>query len=217
MNLGYFLGIPAANNAPRVDQPNMQTNTNSISSLIGVDHVGFNQANGGYHKVIHTTQFSNVANNPPGNNPPNVPARIATIGQLICAQVNQKTNGSGISDEVLIFESGGGRWTQLTTTITSAGNQSLAATSGYTALTGGMIIQWGQGSASNHANNPVSFNIPFPNAAFVVMVNPKSNSPINLSNINGWQVLAFSASGFQVSFGAGWNTPITFNWIAIGN
>lgn len=40
--INYNLNIPLSGNDPSVDQPNMLTNTNSISTLIGVDHVTFN-------------------------------------------------------------------------------------------------------------------------------------------------------------------------------
>ncbi len=54
----YNNNIPFASNNPSTDQPNMQTNTNSISALIGVDHVGFNSSgsgaggNGGHHLQV---------------------------------------------------------------------------------------------------------------------------------------------------------------------
>lgn len=49
----YNAGIPATNNDPSVDQPNMQTNTNSINGIFPVDHFGFNNNLGGWHNVIH--------------------------------------------------------------------------------------------------------------------------------------------------------------------
>jgi hypothetical protein len=42
MTISYTLGIPAANNNPSTDQPNMQVNNDNIAQLIGIDHCNFN-------------------------------------------------------------------------------------------------------------------------------------------------------------------------------
>lgn len=54
MNLNYFTNIPFASNDPSIDQPNMQTNTNSISAWVDVDHYGFKDASnlGGLHTQV---------------------------------------------------------------------------------------------------------------------------------------------------------------------
>jgi hypothetical protein len=49
MSFNYFPNIPFAQNNPSNDQPNMETNTNSISNLISVNHVGFNMTSSGQH------------------------------------------------------------------------------------------------------------------------------------------------------------------------
>lgn len=51
-NFTYTRGIPATNNNPSTDQPNMAVNTNSIDDLIAVDHVSFGQNDGGNHEQI---------------------------------------------------------------------------------------------------------------------------------------------------------------------
>ncbi len=43
----YNAGVPAANDDPSVDQPDMLTNAQSINSLIGTDHVSFNSTGSG--------------------------------------------------------------------------------------------------------------------------------------------------------------------------
>lgn len=55
MSYTYNTGVPAANNNPSDDQPDMLTNTQSINSLIGVDHVSFNDSLGGTHKQVTIT------------------------------------------------------------------------------------------------------------------------------------------------------------------
>jgi hypothetical protein len=58
MSFAYFDNIPGENNDPKVDQPRMKINTNSISSWIDVDHVGFRQINGGTHRVCSFAGFA---------------------------------------------------------------------------------------------------------------------------------------------------------------
>lgn len=53
MTLSYNLNIPDAPNDPSVDQPKMQTNTNSISTIWGQDHYTFSETNYGQHRYIH--------------------------------------------------------------------------------------------------------------------------------------------------------------------
>ena len=52
MSFTYNNGVPDANNNPSVDQPDMKTNAQSIESLIAIDHISFNTANGGTHKQV---------------------------------------------------------------------------------------------------------------------------------------------------------------------
>ena len=53
-NQTYITSIPATNNDPSVDQPNMEINTNSLYQWAGAnassDHFGFNDNNGALHK-----------------------------------------------------------------------------------------------------------------------------------------------------------------------
>lgn len=64
MAIDYFLNIPAPANAPRQDVSLMQTNTNSINTLVAVDHYTFSDSSYGTHK-----QISFGANNSPGVSP----------------------------------------------------------------------------------------------------------------------------------------------------
>lgn len=68
-NFTYTRNIPAASHNPSSDQPIMQTNANSIDSIIEVDHFSFNANEGGWHKVIH--QLNQVGD----------PATILNVGQ----------------------------------------------------------------------------------------------------------------------------------------
>lgn len=50
MTFSYNNGVPATNNDPSVDQPDMLLNAQAISGIADVDHIGFNSANGGMHR-----------------------------------------------------------------------------------------------------------------------------------------------------------------------
>ncbi len=52
MTLSYNLNIPDSANNPSVDQPKMQTNTNSISTIWGQDHYTFAETNFGQHRYV---------------------------------------------------------------------------------------------------------------------------------------------------------------------
>lgn len=52
MTFTFNTNIPAANNNPSVDQPDMLTNNQSTDALLAVDHVSFNALNGGQHKQV---------------------------------------------------------------------------------------------------------------------------------------------------------------------
>lgn len=52
MTFTFNTNIPAANNDPSVDQPDMLVNNQSTNSIIAVDHISFNTANGGQHKQV---------------------------------------------------------------------------------------------------------------------------------------------------------------------
>src|SRR5437868_7168221 len=194
-NFTYTTDIPFANNKPSVDQPNMKINTNSINSIIGVDHLTFGTATGnqsdGYHKIIHLTLQAAD------------PAPIGTIGQLYVKSVTQ----GAVTDNCLFYESGGGRITQLTAPITGAGNQTSAvANNGYTYLNGGIIYQWGV-IANVGAGKALVFTIPF---------NTKFNLQLTVTSSNSFMYIsAFSNTGFTASLSAGTFTGSVY-WVAIG-
>lgn len=63
--VAYNRDIPFSTNNPSTDQPNMQTNTNSVDDILQVDHVSFNATNGGTHKQV-TYSSENVPSSPGG-------------------------------------------------------------------------------------------------------------------------------------------------------
>jgi len=55
MTISYTTGIPAANNNPSTDQPNMKTNNDNIKAIIAVDHATFDASNSGTHNHVTFT------------------------------------------------------------------------------------------------------------------------------------------------------------------
>jgi hypothetical protein len=49
MTFSYNNAVPATNNNPSDDQPDMLINTESIEDILAVDHISFNTAGGGQH------------------------------------------------------------------------------------------------------------------------------------------------------------------------
>ena len=69
MSIPYNINEPAANVYPGDSQPRMLVNTSSISTIISVDHVGFNTPGGGQHEQV---TFN-------GNNVPAAPVGVISV------------------------------------------------------------------------------------------------------------------------------------------
>jgi hypothetical protein len=198
----YTNDIPNRPDNPSNNQPDMKQNTNSISALLAVDHLGFNVNQGGNHNVIH---FFTQTNDPGLTSPP--------VGQEYTKSVTPDTSG-GLSDTQLFFESALGVIAQLT------GSSTSNSTDGYAYL-GGIIIQWGlvtTGSSSGSVTfkNRVTGAIPFPNNCFVVVPGLASGSALIAGSNVSIRNSTVSKTGFNwlLNNVGGVNG---FFWIAIGN
>lgn len=125
-NFAYNKDIPAANNNPSVDQPNMLTNTNSIADWANVDHYGFGAqgtqpaGQGGYHRAIRQPFGS-------------TPLTIVDVLQIYTRQVSPKLPEIAL-DTQLFVKTGLGGISQLT--------GYSEGTTGHQYI-GGHLIQWG--------------------------------------------------------------------------
>jgi|SRR5690606_35159803 len=132
----YNENIPAASNLLSDDQPNLETNTNSIASILGgdstVDMIGFGNANGGWHRQLTYV----VQGSAPGS----------ASGQ---ARTYSKTSSG--SSEIFLQRDNVATEIQLTRGTPSA------ATSGFTFLPGGILLQWVQRTATGAFNWPTAF------------------------------------------------------------
>src|SRR5271156_5712397 len=52
MTISYNSSIPNPPNAPSADVSTMQSNAAAINTWVGIDHFGFNIANGGTHQKV---------------------------------------------------------------------------------------------------------------------------------------------------------------------
>ena len=170
----YITGVPAADNDPSVDQPNMVTNTNSIPGLIAIDHVSFNASNGGTHLQI---TFSS-------NNVPTVPTSPPVLF----------TNLDSNMTSQLFFYSGNAA---------HSSTQYVQASNGSTMLLGGIIMKWGF-SGQVASGTTISFTSPFPNNCFNVQLtvfdSTAKQTYINISAITTSGFTMMAAGSVPVAF-----------------
>ncbi len=148
----YNENIPFASNDPSDDQPKMQTNTNSINSIINVDHYSFESSGGrdGYHKPIHM-----FAQSAPG---------LAGADGVFYASINSIDN---LPWPV---------WQNAGTNVFIAG-PAQGNPNGYISLGNSILFQWGVIPQSSNLTNTAAFSPPFTailNVGFSVFRNDSS-------------------------------------------
>lgn len=221
----YNNNVPNPPNDPGDDVGDMNQNTQSVNGIIAQDHVGFNLADGGYHKVIH--QKNQTINGQSTWIPTNAgiiaaiqATKIAGVQQTFPLLYTPNTTG-GAQDTQLFSMTGNGGISQLT------GN--LATSDGWSWL-GGILLQWGTvtvtpGSWPTTAQVQLFKDravgcIPFANNCFVVLTNfngPSSGTNADRATIS---IVSKSVSQFQWIFSPAASSSATFtgfSWIAIGN
>jgi hypothetical protein len=162
MTFSYFPNIPNPPNDPADDVSSMQTNSQSIGQLIAVDHVGFNVANGGFHKQI---TFQNG----------NVPTLPSSFGVLFT-----QTGSSSIPQ--LFYYSGNASQTQ---------TQYQIAAQGSTMVLGGIVLKWGTIVAAFNGVT-YNFVNAFPNNCFSVQVTANIASTLVPVGTNGFTTTGFT-------------------------
>jgi len=190
MTFPYSPAIPNPPNDPADDVSIMQTNAESISSILAVDHVGFNLSAGGQHK-----QITFNSNNPPA--PPVSPPVLFTN--------NQDGAGNNLPGSLaeLFFYSGSAAH--------SANQYNVTGTNGSVLLPMGIILKWGSATFVGSQSPSVTFTNAFPNNCFGVQ--------LSLLNAGGTQtqnrLSTVTTSGFTASVNASGSS--TWYWLAIGN
>lgn len=192
MSFPYDPTIPNPPNDPADDVSVMQTNAGSISTLIAVDHSGFNVSTGGTHKQV---TFSS-------NNTPTLPLTFPTA---FTQDPSTFTGGAPTDAQFFFYPENADA--------TTGTNQYILTGNGSTYLTGGIIIKWGT-KAANATSTAVTFASAFPNNCFVVNVTPLS-AAAGLVPGNYPGATSLSTSGFTLTK----NTAgaLTYQYVAIGN
>jgi hypothetical protein len=197
----YNNNIPAANNNPSVDQPNMEVNTNSIDSIIDIDHFSFETGNDGTHKQVNLKTTAGAAGT--------LPAGTAgpTWNTLFTSTV--------VTPEIFMSR-GGNPAIQLT----GPGTPSNSA-NGRTFFAGGLRFQWGtfvMPVTANHATGLESFNVNFQTTCYNVMVSMGQSGPAQTDNMSVLAANVVDNTQFRWVF----NGATTANypnvwWMAIGD
>jgi hypothetical protein len=177
-NLNYITGIPNGPNNPSNDQPNMQTNTNSISTFLAVDHFGFKNNNGGWHKQSTYPQVLSAATTTAGQGALYVKAG-AQGSQLFWI----RDNTAGTEAPLTIASSG---------IITPFSRTQR----GYTFLPGNLLFQWGFDSVNAQpATTTINFPVAFANVGgFAPIVTVTANR--NSTNVDTVYVVSTVAASF---------------------
>jgi hypothetical protein len=213
-NFAYTQGIPATNDNPSDDQPPMLINNDNNFLIWNVDHIGFNQNNGGFHTILHQpfqTINSQAAWNPVISS--GVPAAIAATAitgvQQTFSMNYTPAYAFAPTDTQLFSMTGAGGISQLT------GNSALAV--GGWQWIGGTLLIWG--TQSIVGGTTVTFTsvspttIPFPNSCFVVLatINGTANSTFAI------EIVSKSTTDFVwKAMGSVPGGVTGFSWLAIG-
>lgn len=204
MGFTYNRDIPFSTHNPSTDQPLMQTNTNSIDDLINVDHFTFSSGQAGKHNVVrHPTPQSPMTS--PGTGALEWAYYTKTLAsgavETFWQRPAQLVNGPDI---------------QMTTNLAPT-----ASTNGYTFIPGGLIIQWGQITATTSSYTSLLFatnNVAFPNNCYDVFTQPYATGtePGSQATV-AIRKSSVSKTGFQWAFITNSGEYTGFYWWAIGN
>lgn len=175
-NFTYINNIPNGPDNPSDDQPNMKTNTNSISDIIDVDHIGFGQANGGYHRQNRIIARNTI----PGGLFPGMGTFYVKV----------------VDGEEQVFYTAGANGTEYQITRSIQGSFSaFSANPGWTFLPGGLLLQYGLSAA-----NPVVFPTAFTSTPFSIQITRNSSSGLTTSlpvvTVSNTQFTTNNAPGF---------------------
>lgn len=172
MTFTYNSTLPNPPDDPADDVSGMQVNTLSIAQLVAIDHVGFNNADGGQH--LQVTFNSN-----------NVPSTPVSPPVLFTNTVNSLPQ--------LFYYSGGS---------SKSSTQYVQADPGSTFLLGGIIIKWGTVfPVVTRSSTDVNVTPGFPNNFFdVVITANRTANKTNVDTIyavvkNAGTFTYFSTSG----------------------
>ena len=203
-NFTYTTGIPNPPNNPSSDVPGMQTNCNSLNSLISVDHIGFNDGsnNGGRHLQVQ------------------MPVQGSIPSGLIGGEGTLYTK-SGTGAQLFYTPGVSGNEYQLTRvigpnfatfgTFTNYPPAVVNQNGGWTFLPGGLLYQYGTMQTTG-SSTAVVFPIMFSSGLYSLNISYSQSS-------GGGATYGYtqqSQTGFKFNTSTG-TVGINFFWMAIGN
>jgi len=217
-SITYNLNIPNPPNSPSSDVPNMQTNTNSINTLVNVDHYTFSSASpsAGTHKKVSLANISNPGV-PVGSNGVFF-SKLATSSWPFWQNANsvyQMMGANANADAATASFSGFGAFGTVTA--------NYAQSAGWTFLPGGMLLQYG--SVTSTLGTPqispstiaVTFPVVYSTANIVVSITPickaAGTSDIHVASLKSGTV---ATSGFTCNYDSSTTAYVGFTWTAIG-
>lgn len=197
-NFTYNRDVPDGPNNPSDDQPDMKINTNSTDDLIAVDHYTFNNNKGGHHKQVHL--YNQAA-----------PGLAGADADLFANTAN--SGAFGVQSYPY--------WQNALGSFLLVNFPTADAATGFTSLSGGILLQWGIVAGSNANTIPVLFPTPFlkatlPTPAYFVSIMPEraASSPgpdFATVIVTG----SISSTGFTIG-NIGSHTMVNWYWAAIG-
>jgi hypothetical protein len=208
--------IPNATDIISQSQSQIQTNFQSIQTLIDVDHVDFsNGVNYGKHnKVTFPVQ---------GTAPTFASGEVGLYNLL---PVSSPVTGV---DELYINKQNSGAAVQIpmTASILSTNGSPAAFSNGWTYLPSGILLKWGQSTDSSqlvgnstaargNVTFPVNANIPVFNQVFQVMVVQTWSTNRTSVGSNGFSVYSVSTTGFIVTWSGSNSSGTGISYLAIG-
>lgn len=207
MNLDYNNTVPATNDNPSDDQPEMLINAISIGQWVNIDHYGFGSNTGGQHQQC--TLISQAS----------VPAsRTVGMGTLYTKTLSSRgqlfyTNDNSGNEYQMTRCSDANFSTFGTFTLNYAGPKPTSYQGGWTFLPGGLFFQYGEVVANGSSSYTVPFPVSFNTLSIVVTVSPacddNSANAVNISSVgvqsNQFTVFTTTSSHLKV-----------ITWTAVG-
>jgi len=195
----YDPNLPNPDDDPADDVDQMKVNSTSISSLIDIDHIGFNVAGGGWHDQVTF----------PSNNVPTLP----TTNGILFSNTQSPVPGTFNGNQVYYYPSGAAA-------AQSSAQYNSTSTSGSTMLFGGIILKWGTGThVGSSGGDTISFQGAFPNACFLVVAVSNDTSSATSADTyiypRSWTTTGFNLLSTRRITLASENS--SYSYIAIGN
>ena len=180
-----------------VDYQNIQGNFQQLNTTYGVNHVKFSDIPGnGKHTFVEMRD--NTA----------LPVGLAANEGTLYTKTN-----AGVTDLYYVPDNTINEY-QMTRTI-AASFGTFGASTGWTYLPGGLLLQWGNVPGSNATTIPVAFPVAFTNPGYSVQIIPERAATSPGTVITVVVTGSLLTNGFTIG-NIGGHTMVSWYWMAIG-